>query len=82
MQPESPVEVDGAVVLPRLGHGDRRTQLVIPLLEKWHDDVQAVGGATLKDRDEDLAPRGPGGGGTHEPRGRQTDAGHRDRGCA
>ena len=83
MQREAAVEIDARRSgLPGCGTAMRRTQLVVPLLEERHDDVQAVGGAALEDRDQDLAlaacPARPRAAAT----GRRADAGHRDCGCA
>ena len=84
MQRKPAIEIETAVRLARLRDGDARTKLVVPRLEERHDDVQAVGGAALKDGDQDLAaglslsalrggaqqPRRRGAGGAKDDRGR------------
>src|SRR5262245_14592393 len=82
MQREAAIEIDRAVVLTGRGDCDRRSQFVIALLEVGHDDVQTVGGATLKDGDEDLVARALARGGrANEPRRSRAHAGHGDGGC-
>src|SRR5262245_7594307 len=80
MQAEAAVEIDRAVLLARWLNGDRRTQLVVPLLEMRHDDVQAIGGAALKDGDQDLALGLAWTGSANQPRWRGTHSGNGDRG--
>src|SRR6187401_123926 len=57
MQRKPAIEIETAVRFARLRNGDARTKLVIPRLEVRHDHVQAVGGAALKDGDQNLAAR-------------------------
>src|SRR6188768_2565527 len=79
MQAEAAVEIDRPVVLARRLNRDRRTQLVVALLEVRHDDVQAVGGAALEDRDEDLAVSLARSGSPNQPRWSGAHAGNGDR---
>ena len=57
MKTEEPVEIDRGIRCceGRPRHRDRGTQPVIRLLTERHDDVERVGGAALKETDQDLA---------------------------
>src|SRR5262245_2120930 len=79
MQTEAAVEIDRPVVFAWRLHGDRRAQLVVPLLEVRDNDVQTVGSAALKDGNEDLALRLAVRGASNEPRWRGAHAGNGDR---
>src|SRR6187397_1474748 len=57
MQRKPAIEIEAAVRFAWLRYGDARTKLVVPRLEERHDHIQAVGGAALKDGDQDLAAR-------------------------
>ena len=56
---------------------DRRAVLVVRALAKWHDHVESVDGAALKDRDEDLLPRLGGLSGPGDERRREAEADER-----
>jgi hypothetical protein len=53
MQPKETLKVKHA--LPR--DGDAGTHVVIRLLTVWHNDVQSIGGASLKENDQALCAR-------------------------
>src|SRR5262245_27500224 len=55
MQPKPSVEVDGAILFSRGGHGDAWTRFVVALLKERDDHVQAIGCSALKDRHKDFA---------------------------
>src|SRR5437667_6212593 len=78
MEGKPSIEVDGTVGLAGRGHRDGGTQLVVARFEKGHDEVQPIGRPALEDRHKDFAFVAALSGRSHEPRGGQSDAGHRN----
>ena len=73
VQAEEAVEIERRAIASaaRLGDRDRRPRRVVVALAERDDDVEAVGGAALEDRDQHLAPAGARGRGPrHERRAR------------
>src|SRR5262245_30734117 len=54
MEAEEPVEIEGRLwIFSRRGDGDRGTRRIVITLAEWHDHVQTIHRAALKDRDQD-----------------------------
>src|SRR5262245_34141574 len=78
MQRETAIEVDGCVLSSWSRYRNGRPNLVIPSLGERNDDVQSVGRASLKNRNENLAPSLGRSGCASKPAGRDTESGHHD----
>ena len=82
MQGKAPIQIDAAIILARLRHGNCGPHLVIEFFEEWNDHVQTVGGAALEDRYQDFTFPAILRGCTQKPGRRSAQACHRKRRAA
>jgi hypothetical protein len=77
VQREEAIEIDGPLSRAWTRNRDRRAKRVVVGLAVRHHHVQAVDGAALKDRDEELSARSRAFGGAREERRREAERHHR-----